>query len=186
MAHEHLAHLRFDLGGFAFELFARAALCLAGVGRQLHPVDGEHLAADESLGIAQDQYLGEDVGNLILEFPDDGRHGGEVRGLIPAQGDEGDVLATGALNRAAADNAPGVGKQDQLEQGGRRVSRCASGVIAEALVQTGQIEFVIEQVMQCVFEGAGKQLFGKHNGKKLGTRVDSLVAGHLVMGSCAI
>jgi len=77
------------------------------------------------------------------------------------------VAATGRLDAAAADDAPRIGKEDQLEQHHRRISRCTGRVVAEALVQAGQIQFVIEQVVERVFEGAGKQLPGKIDGKKL-------------------
>jgi hypothetical protein len=40
------------------------------------------------------------------------------------------------------------------------------------------IPLVIEQMIERVFEGAGEQLLGKNNRKKLRTAIDSLVAGH--------
>jgi hypothetical protein len=67
------------------------------------------------------------MGDLILQFPDEGRQGSEVWRLIAAQGDEGDVLAAGPLDRPAADDSAGVGKQDEFEQDCRRVGRRAQG-----------------------------------------------------------
>ena len=88
------------------------------------------------------------------------------------------VLAAGLLDRAAADNAPGGGKQDHLEQHRRRGSGGAGLIVAEPLSEAGQVELVIEQVIQGMLEGAGQQLFGKNNGKKLRRPIDYLVAGH--------
>jgi len=62
------------------------------------------------------------VGGLVPQLSDEGGNGGEVRGLTPAQGDEG--LPAGTLDRATA-KIPGVGKQDQPEQYRRRIRRSA-------------------------------------------------------------
>ena len=47
----------------------------------------------------------------------------------------------------------------------------------------GQVQFVIEQVIQCMLEGAGEQLLGENNREKLRTRIDRLVAGHRALHS---
>ncbi len=65
------------------------------------------------------------------------------------------VLAAGLLDRAAADNPAGVGKQDQLEQHRRRVRGGAGVIVAEPLIEARQVELVIEQVIERVLEGAG-------------------------------
>ena len=51
-------------------------------------------------------------------------------------------------------------------------------IILETPVQHTQIELVIDQVAQCVFEGAGESLDGQIDGQELHTGVDSFVAGH--------
>lgn len=61
----------------------------------------------------------------------------------------------------------------------RRVGRGAGSVVAKARVQTGQVQFLIKQVIERVLEGTGEQLLGQNNGEKPGTGIDSLVAGHL-------
>jgi hypothetical protein len=56
-------------------------------------------------------------------------------------------------------------------------------IVAEALIEAGQVQFMIEQMIQRMLEGTEQPLFGKNNGKKLRTSIDSLVAGHLDIGS---
>ena len=56
-----LLHLR----GLALEIGARAGLGFAGVTGQLDTVDGEHLAPDQALPIAERQHLGEQLGGQI-------------------------------------------------------------------------------------------------------------------------
>jgi hypothetical protein len=152
----------------------------------VHPVDGEHLAPDEILKLADKKDLGEDIGDLVLQLPDESGHGGEVRGAVSRERDEGDAGAAGFFDPAAADNAAGVGKNNQLEQHRRRVGRRPGFIVAIARVQAGQIQFVLEQVVERVLEGAGQQLAGAVDGKQPRRGIDRLVAGHRGIGSPAI
>ena len=54
----------------------------------------------------------------------------------------------------AADDALAIGEQDDLEHHGR-ISRCTGCVIAEAGIEVRDIEHVVDQMIQSVFEGAG-------------------------------
>ena len=65
------------------------------------------------------------------------------------------MFAAGALYVAAADDTLGIGEQDDLQEHGRGIGGCTSFVVAEAGIEGGQVEFVIEQVIQGVLEGAG-------------------------------
>ena len=49
MAFEHGLGRRFELARLTLEVGTGAALGLGGIARQLHAVDGEHLAADQVL-----------------------------------------------------------------------------------------------------------------------------------------
>ena len=51
-------------------------------------------------------------------------------------------------------------------------------VVAEARVEAGQVEFVIEQVIQRVLEGAGQQLPCKIDRQEARAGIDVFVAGH--------
>ena len=101
-----------------------------------------------------------------------------MRLAVAGQGDEGDVLAAGALDAAAADNALGVGEQDNLQEHGRRISSSARCIVAEADIEAGEIELVVDQVIHGVFEGAGQELPLQVNSEKSGTGVDVFVARH--------
>ena len=108
----------------------------------------------------------------------EGGDGGEVRRAVAGEGDEGDVLAAGAFDVAAADDALAVGEQHDLEQHGRRVGGGAGVVVVVAGVEAGQVELVIDQVVQRVFEGAGEQLPLQIDGNKARAGVDVFVARH--------
>ena len=69
--------------------------------------------------------------------------------------DEGDVFAAGTLDIAATDDALAVSEQNDLEQHRRWVSGSTGGIVAEPGIQTSQVDLVIEQVIQRVFDGAG-------------------------------
>ena len=79
-----------------------------------------------------------------------------------------------------ADDALAVGEQDDLEQHGGRIGGSAGGVVIEPGIEAGQVELVIDEVIERVFEGAGKQLPLQVNGKETGAGVDVFVAGHAV------
>ena len=58
-----LYYLTGELGVGVWHGEGAAALGFRGIGGQLHPVDGEHLPADQSLPIADREDLGEDLAN---------------------------------------------------------------------------------------------------------------------------
>ena len=101
-----------------------------------------------------------------------------MRGAVAGQGDEGDLLATGALDVAAADHSPRIGEEHHLEQHPRRVGTGAGAVVLVAGIEAGEIQFVIDEVVQGMFEGARLQLPFEIDGKKARAGVDGLVAGH--------
>ena len=101
-----------------------------------------------------------------------------MRGAVAAERDEGDVVPAGALDAATADDAPAVGEQHHLEQHGRRVGAGAGEVVLVAGVETVEVKFVIDKVVQGVFEGAGQQLPLQINGNEARAGVDVFVAGH--------
>ena len=101
-----------------------------------------------------------------------------MRAAVAGQGDEGDVLAAGALDAAAADDALRVGEQHDLEQHRGRVGGGAGQVVVVARIEAGQIDLVVEQVIQRVLEGAGQQLPLQIDREKSRAGVDVFVAGH--------
>jgi hypothetical protein len=130
------------------------------------------------MAVADEQHFLEQRFDLGAEGADEPGEGGEVRGGIAAEGDEGHLLAAGTLDVAAADDAPAVGEEHDLEQHGRRVGGCAGEIILVAGVEPGQVELVIDEVVQRVFEGAGQELPFEINGNEARAGVDGFVAGH--------
>ena len=115
---------------------------------------------------------------VVAQLADEVRDRREVRARVAAQRDEGDVLAAGALDAAAADDAVRVGEQHDLEQHRRRVGAGAGLVVPKARIEGRQIDLVIEQVVQRVLERAGEQLAREIDRQKPRIGVDVLVAGH--------
>ena len=104
-----------------------------------------------------------------------------MRLAVAGQGDEGDVLAAGALDVAAADDALGIGEQDNLQEHRGWIGGGTGCIVAETGIETGQIELVIDQVVHGMFEGAGQKLSLQVDGEKPGAGVDVFVACHLFL-----
>ena len=81
-----------------------------------------------------------------------------MRSLVAGQGDEGNVVAAGAFNLAAADDALRIGEQNDFEQNCRRVGGGTGLVVPVANVKAGEIQFMVDQIIQRMFEAAGEQL----------------------------
>jgi hypothetical protein len=86
MLREHLLHRLLELLRFPFEVLTQTAAGLRCVARQLHPVDGEDLLADEALTLADDQHLGEQRLDGLAMPTHEAGDGGEVRVTVAAQG----------------------------------------------------------------------------------------------------
>ena len=157
------------------EVGAGATLGLAGVARQLDAVDGEHLAADQALPVTDEQDVAKQAADLGAQRADETSEGGEVRAAITGQGDEGDVFSAGPFDAATADDAPAVGEEDDLEQHGRRVGAGAGAVVLVAGIEAGEVEFVVDQVIERVFEAAREQLSLQIDGDEARAGVDVFV-----------
>ena len=64
------------------EVSPRAALGFGGVAWQFDAVDGEHFPADQTLPVAQVEYLCKELGDFFIEAGDEGCQRGVVRGAI--------------------------------------------------------------------------------------------------------
>ena len=178
MPFEHGLGRRFKFVCLSFKIGTGAALGFGGVARQFYAVDGEHFAPDQALLVADEEYLGENAGNIVAQGRNKSSYRSEVWSAVAGEGDENDVFAAGTFDVAAADYALAVGKQDDLEEHGRWICRRPRFVIVEAGIKTREIKFVVEQVIQCMFEGARKKLPLQINRNKSRAGVDVFVARH--------
>ena len=103
-----------------------------------------------------------------------------MRLAVAGQGDEGDMFAASSFDVAAADDALRIGKQDDLEEHGGRISCRPRFVIAEADIKAAEVDFVVEQVIQCVFESTGQELPLQVHRNKSRAGVDVFVARHFL------
>ena len=99
-------------------------------------------------------------------------------GMLAAQSDEGNVLAAGAFNAAAAHYPQAVCKQHDLEQQPRRVGASAGGVVPVADIEPRQVDLVIDQIVLRVFESTGYKLPLEIDGNEARAGVDHFVARH--------
>jgi hypothetical protein len=123
---------------------------------------------DQPLPVAHGEHRGEHVGDVRTQRADEVRDGGEVRGGVATQGDEGHVLAAQALDPAAAHDAVRVRAQDDREEHPGRVRRRAGRVVPEPRVEARQVDRVRQEVVRRVLEGAGQELRGEIDGRKRG------------------
>jgi len=140
--------------------------------------DGKHFAGDQSLPVTQIEHLAKELGNLVTEGADEIGDGGEVRGAVAGEGNEGDVLPAGPFNLARTDDATAVGEEHNLEQHRRRVGGSAGEVVLVSCIKSAEVNFVINQPAQRMFEGAGEHLSLEINGEKPRAGVDGFVAGN--------
>ena len=174
---DNLLHLLFLFG----KVFLGSAPFLRGVGGELDTVDGKHLLADEVHLVTDEEDFEKELDDLLIKGRDEVGNGGEVGGGIAGEGHEDDVLPTALLYLPAGGDAPGVGIEDDLEQDGGIIGGGAGIVIAVAGIEDGEVEFVIDQVVQRVLEGAGEDLLVKGDGNELALAVVVLfVACHPV------
>ncbi len=110
-------------------------------------------------------------------------------GRITGEGHEDNVFPAALLYLPAGGDAPGVGIEDDLEQDGGIIGGGAGIVVAVAVIEEGKIEFLVDQVVQRVLEGAGEDLLIKGDGDEFALAVVVLfVACHRMppqsRGSC--
>lgn len=131
----------------------RATPALRRVARELHAIDGEHLAAEEPLGVADRDHRGEHPRDVLAERAHEVGNRREVRRGVPTQRDERDVVATALFDPPAAHDTVGAPDEHHLEEHRGRGRRSARGIIAKAGIEVREINGVIEQVIDCVLEG---------------------------------
>ena len=101
-----------------------------------------------------------------------------MRLAVAGQGDEGDVVTARALDVAAADDALGIGEQDDFEQHTRWVGCRTGHIVAKTRIKIGEVNIVVEQTIQRMLKSARQKLPLKVNGKKPRAGVDVFVARH--------
>jgi hypothetical protein len=122
------------------------------------PVNSKHLAPYQPLVIADEKHLAEHFCDVIFKNADESGEGGEVRGCVAGECEEGDVLLASARDVEAADDALALGEQYDIEQHDGRISYRTSHIIAESRIEVSQVDLVVKQVVQSVFDSAGDEL----------------------------
>jgi hypothetical protein len=128
--------------------------------------------------VAGHEHLREQAVDLGTELAHELGDVGVARARIARQGHEQHVVIAGRFDLAAGDETAAVGQQHDLEHDARVVGAGAGGVVAESGVQRREVEFVIDQVVQCEFERAGLDLLFEHHRDEHAVALGGLVAGH--------
>lgn len=178
MPGEHARRGGLQLLRLPLEVGALAAAPLRRIARELHPIDGEHLAADQSLLVADRQDGGEDVRDVRALAADERGDRREVRGARSTEGNEGHVVLAQPGDRPASHDPARVGAEHHLEQHRRGIRGGASRVVPEAAVEARQADGMVEQVVDRVLEGAEEELGRQVYRQQARVGVDQLVAGH--------
>ena len=167
MAAQHMADGLIQLGGLACKISPGPAPLLACVRRELAPINGKHLLADQVHGIADQQHLPEQVDYLLVHGGDEIGNGGEMRSSISGQGHEDHVFPAGLLDLAAGHYPAGVGIEHDLEQDAGIIGWRSALIVTEAGIEDREVQFVINQMIEGVFKGAGQDLAVKMDGDEL-------------------
>ena len=114
-------------------------LLATGISRQLDAINGEHLASDQTLMVANDENLSKQFGNLLPPVGDEGSKRGEVRLAVAGDGDEQVVLPTGLFYLAAAADATAIGQQNDFDEHCRVKGAGAFGIILIAAVEGSEV-----------------------------------------------
>ena len=117
--------------------------------------------------------------DLLVHGGDEIGNGREMGPGVGGQGHEDDVLPAGLLNPPAGDDAPRVGIEHDLQQNPGIIGGRPDLIVAETGIEDRKIQFVIDQVIEGVFEGAGQDLVGEMDGNELALSVGvGFVTGH--------
>lgn len=93
--------------------------------------------------------------------------------------DEGHVLPPGPLDPAAADDPVCVGSEHHLEQHLRRLGPGARLIDPVPRIKVRDVDLVLEQMMDRVPKGPGRELVGQVDGQEARVGVDVFLTGHL-------
>ena len=156
-----------QLIALVLELVERAAPFFGDIGRELDPIQTEVRAVEQSQFFAHQQDVAEEGLDLALHRRDKGSDRAVVRGMAIGEGNEDDVFLAGAFNLSGADHAPGVGKQNDLEQDFGMDGSCTGFVVVVACIKDGQINMLVHQfadgVLQCTWDKLVLQGNGEHD-----------------------
>ena len=80
--------------------------------------------------------------------------------------------------RSARSDAAAAGEEDDRGQDSGGGGAGAGGVVAITGIETGELEFVVDEVIQGRLEGAGKEFTRQIDGEEARAGVDDFAAGH--------
>jgi len=127
-----------------------------GVAQQLHAINRQQRAPDQSRAIAHRQDRRTYRRDIVAERADELGNRCEVRRRHAAQRHERHVRLADPLDRPAPHHALRVREAHDLESHGGGIRRRARGVIPASRIAVRQIHRVIEHVIQRVLERTGE------------------------------
>jgi hypothetical protein len=113
------------------------------------------------LGITGHEHLAEQGFDLITQATNELGELGVVGLAVAADGDELNIAKTGLFNAAAGDEALAVGQQHNFKHHARIVGTGPCFIVFEPNIHGGEVQFVIDQIVQCKGKAAGEDLFAQ-------------------------
>src|SRR6266567_356467 len=81
------------------------------------------------------------------------------------------------LPKSDGDQAPAIGQQHDLEHDARVIGAGTGLIVAKTRIEIGQLQFVVDQVIERKLECAGLDLLAQYNGQEARAAIDGFVAG---------
>jgi hypothetical protein len=81
------------------------------------------------------------------------------------------VLLAGPFDLPAGDDASGVGVEYNLEKDSGIVGGGSGDIVLKTFIKAGEVQLMINEMVQRIFEGTGENLLGKMNGNEFALSV---------------
>ena len=140
------------------EFLPRATPLFRCATRNLGTVDGEKAPAQQTHLLANEQHLQKHRHHLNLQARHKFSDRRVVEGLPTSQGHEDHVLAARPLDFAGGRHATRVSQQDDFQENLRVVRQSPGSVVIEPLLKQRDVDSVLYDVMNRVFERARQDL----------------------------
>lgn len=98
---------------------------------------------------------------------------------VAAEGNELHVVQAGRFDSARGDQSPAVAQLHDLAHRARVVNDGIGLVVAKAHLQSAEVQFVVDQVIERKFEGARQDLFAQNHRQAPRAAINWLVSGHV-------
>ena len=173
-----------DLLFLLVEVFFCPAPLFGGVGGELAAVYCKHLFADQAHLITDQKHVAKQRADLFVHRGDKVGDRGEVRLCVGRERHEDDIVPAARFDPATCGDAAGVGVEDDLQQNRRIIRGGADFVVLVPGDKNRKVEFVVDEVIEGVFKGAGEDLLFEVNRNQLALILGVFFVSRHLFSSC--